>query len=300
MAAQSLLSNSSLRHQPIYEPIVPLASECFIWRTDDYPLVWSVWNSHPECEIHLIKHAGGTCHIGDFVGGFDPGDLFIVGRGLPHNWVTPLKPRERVENRDVILQFDEDRILGASSIIPELTDLRAFLIRARRGIAFKGVTKSQGAEVMEAIGQATGLQRLSLFISLLDILSKSAETTLLSSEGFSLHTNPSTNQTVRDVLTWMSSNYHLDIRIEQPAALIGMTSTSFSRFFKRNTGTTFSHYLSELRMGKACELLLRSDLPVTTIAAEAGYDNLSNFNLTFRKSRGMTPTQYRKSRGIEH
>jgi AraC-like DNA-binding protein len=298
MAADRMPSDNGLRHQPVYEPIVPLATECFIWRTDDYPLSWSVWNAHPECEIHLIKSAGGTCHIGDFIGGFDPGDLFIVGRGLPHNWVTPLKPRDRIENRDVIVQFDEDRILAAANLMPELTDLRSFFLRARRGIAFNGEARTQGAEIMEAMGKADGIERLSLFLTLLAILSKSAETALLSSEGFSLHTNPSTNQTVREVLAWISANYQNDIRIEQPAALIGMTGTSFSRFFKRNTGTTFSNYLIELRMGKASELLLRSDLPITTIAAEAGYDNLSNFNLSFKKSRGMTPTGYRKSRGL--
>lgn len=73
-----------------------------------------------------------------------------------------------------------------------------------------------------------------------------------------------------------------------------MTETSFSRFFKRKTGTTFTHYLSELRIAKACELLIRTDLPVTVISSEVGYENLSNFNRSFKLSRHTTPAAYRK------
>lgn len=280
---------------PVYEPIVPSATECFVWRTDDYPLSWSVWNSHPECEIHLIRNAGGTCHIGDHIASFAPGDLFLVGRGLPHNWVTPLRPGERVADRDVILQFDEDRILETSIALPEISGLKALLTLARRGIVFHGQTRDRGAYFMEKIGYATGLERLSLFFALLHILSTSSEHKLLSSTGFAAQARLATNGIIREVLTWMASNYHTDVRLAQAAAAAGMAQTSFSRFFKRNTGTTFSHYLSELRIAKACELLLRTELPVTVISSEVGYDNLSNFNRTFKNSRGTTPGVYRRT-----
>lgn len=42
---------------PVYEPIAPPPAESFVWRCDDYPLPWTVWNNHPECEIHFIRNA---------------------------------------------------------------------------------------------------------------------------------------------------------------------------------------------------------------------------------------------------
>jgi hypothetical protein len=51
------------RRAPVYEPIVPPPSESFVWRCDDYPLPWTVWNNHPECEIHFIRNASGTCYV---------------------------------------------------------------------------------------------------------------------------------------------------------------------------------------------------------------------------------------------
>lgn len=281
---------------PVYEPIVPPSNEGFVWRTDDYPLSWSVWNAHPECEIHLIRNAVGTCHVGDHIGGFSAGDLFIVGRGLPHNWVTPLAPGEKVQGRDVILQFDEDRIMEAAGPFPELVDLKSFLLLARRGLAFTGETRRRGADIVETIGKKRSLERLSLFFGLLHLLSTSTERELLSSENFAPQIDVSTNHALRNILTWMSVNYRKDIRLQEPAEMAGMTETSFSRFFKKNTGNTFSRYLSELRMAKACELLDRSELAVTEIAAEVGYENLSNFNRTFRELRGMAPRRYRQFR----
>lgn len=280
---------------PVYEPIVPQPHECFVWRQDDYPLAWSIWNAHPECEIHLIRHAEGTCHVGDHIGSFADGDVFFVGRGLPHDWVTPMTPGELIAGRDIVLQFDEDRVLASSATMPEISRLDRFFVLARRGLVFEGDTRAYAARTMEQIGRTQGLERLALFLQLLHILSTSDEMKLLSSGDFFPQTDPAISEILRGSLAWISGNYSSDVRLGQLAAMADMTETSFSRFFKRNTGTTFSRYLSELRMAKACQLLVTSDFSITTISAEVGYDNLSNFNRTFRNLRGITPSQYRKS-----
>jgi AraC-like DNA-binding protein len=296
MSKRDKMERSRARgREPVYEPIIPAATESFVCRTDDYPLSWSVWNSHPECEIHLVKHAGGTCHVGDHIGSFAPGDLFLVGRGLPHDWVTPLKSGESVKDRDVVLQFDEDRVFEMEKMIPELAGIKPFLILGRRGIVFHGDARVKGAALIETLAEARGLERISLFFALLNTLSNASERTFLSSAGFTSQASLTTNNVVREVLTWMAANYYSDVRLAQAATMAKMTETSFSRFFKRNTGTTFTHYLSELRIAKACELLVRTDLPVTVISSEVGYANLSNFNRSFKLSRRSTPAAYRKS-----
>jgi AraC-like DNA-binding protein len=279
---------------PVYEPIIPLPSECFVWRNDDYPMAWSVWNAHPECEIHLICRGEGTCHVGDHIGVFREGDLFMVGRDLPHNWVTPLDQGNVVKGRDTVIQFDEDRLMKATEFIPELGRLAILLKAARRGIMFQGETRRKGGELVVEIGRATGVRRFAVFLELLHLLASSQEYVLLSSSGFAPNSDASANQTVRDVLQHISANVSADIRLADCAALAGMTESSFSRFFKKNTGNTFTRYLSELRMAKACELLAHTPAAVTDICHQVGYENLSNFNRTFRLLRGMTPSTYRR------
>jgi AraC-like DNA-binding protein len=60
------------------------------------------------------------------------------------------------------------------------------------------------------------------------------------------------------------------------------------------TGRTFKGYLNELRVGTACDLLVRTEGKVTSIAGASGFQNLSNFNRQFRKVRGMSPAQFRR------
>ena len=288
------LTSKPTRRAPVYEPIVPSSPDSFVWRCDDYPLPWSVWNQHPECEIHLIRHAAGTRHVGDHIGPFSPGDLCLIGRNLPHDWFTPVLLGETVAGRDIVIQFDEERLLAAAESLPELVRLKGLLERARRGLVFHGAAQEAATTVAEAIGTSEGLERLALLLRLLHILSVTPQYRSLSSANFTPNLGPGANDTLRDVLRYVALHYHEAVTLADLAGIAHMTESSFSRFFKRMTGNTFTRHLTELRTAKACELLAGSDRSVTDICFDVGYRNLSNFNRAFRSVREMTPRQYRQ------
>jgi len=283
-----------MRKPPVQEPIFPDYSESFVWRQDDYPLSWSVWNSHPECEIHLITSSEGTCYVGDYIGPFSAGDLYLVGRNLPHNWVTALRPSQTITGRDILVQFDQTRFARSAETLPELQRLARLFQLAERGLCFQAATREEGGVLLEAIGRATGLRRLSLFIELLGLLATTKDYCVLSSAEFSPNPDAKANAILRDVMKRLADSPEDDIRLSRMAKVAGMTETSFSRFFKKNTGNTFTRHLSELRISRACQLLVHSHKAVTEICHEVGYENLSNFNRTFRALRGMSPNAYRK------
>ena len=122
------------RTAPAFEHIVTEASDSFLWRLDDYPWERNVWNFHPEYEIHLLRKSSGVVLVGDHIGEFGPGYLAIVGGGLPHDWVTSVQPGELIEGRDIVLQFDPERLRGSAGLLPELRELEPFLERSLRGI----------------------------------------------------------------------------------------------------------------------------------------------------------------------
>lgn len=278
---------------PVNEAVLTVPSESFVWRRDDYPLPLSVWNAHPECEIHLIAHAEGTCFIGDHVGPFGPGDLYMVGPDLAHNWLTPLQVGEVIAGRDTVLQFDAQKLREASKLLPELRRIEPLLGAARRGIVFHGKARETGARLIEEIGAYRGMDRLTRFLDLLNLLSGTSEYTCLASPDFHQMVDERTGKVLAEIFEHMGRNLSDPFRLSDAARIAGMTETSFSRFFKAKTGNTFSHHVRVLRTGKACELLARTDMPVTQICGEAGYDNLSNFNRAFRIVHGMTPSAYR-------
>ena len=280
--------------QPVLEQILINSSESFLWRLDDYPLTRTVWNVHPECEIHLIRNASGIALIGDHIGEFGPGHLTMVGGGLPHDWVTVLGPGEAIVGRDIVLQFDPGRLRDAGTALPELAEVEPLIARSRRGLSFTGDTRRAGGELVEEIGRAAGLDRLARLFRLLGLLARSPEYVILSSENFTPNVDAASVQIFRRVMAFVLDNFTVDIRLGDLAALAGMSESAFSRFFKKNSGNSFSDHIMKLRIGRACKLLADSDLGVTDICFEIGYANISNFNRSFRQQRGMTPSAYRR------
>jgi AraC-like DNA-binding protein len=282
------------RARPVYEPIVPQVSDTFLWRCDDYPQSWTVWNQHPECEIHLIRNAQGVVFIGDHIGPFEAGHLAIVGSHLPHDWVTATGPGQTIVGRDIVLQFDPKRIRRAAAELPELSKLDRFLKLSLRGLSFFGQTRQDCARILEAIGSTHGVERLALFLTLLHTLAASIEFDVLSSEAFALDPDPAVHGTIQRILKHLIKNSRRQIRLAELAEMADMNESAFSRFFKRNTGNTFVKHLTSLRISDSCDLLANTDLPIAEICFEAGYMNFSNFNRAFRKQRGITPGRYRR------
>jgi AraC-like DNA-binding protein len=97
------------------------------------------------------------------------------------------------------------------------------------------------------------------------------------------------------MISYVVKNFAGDIRLSRAAEAASMSEPSMSRFFKRSTGVGFAEYVRKLRIGLACRLLAETDREIVEISAEAGYENLSNFNRSFRREKGMTPSNYRKS-----
>ena len=165
------------------EVILPEPDQCFRWYEHDYPYALARWNHHPEFEIHLIRRGSGKLVAGDYIGGFDAGHVALIGPDLPHDWIGDLAAGEHLPGRDVVLQFDGAALLALRKTLPELGELQRLFEQARRGLEFTGATAEQAARLMEDIGTAQGLERLILFLQLINALVKapSQEAHLLAS-----------------------------------------------------------------------------------------------------------------------
>ena len=70
---------------------------------------------------------------------------------------------------------------------------------------------------------------------------------------------------------------------------------TISRIIKRRTGRNYTDLLQEKRLKYAAYLLSTTELPVTDISADVGYNNFSYFYKIFKKEYGITPKEYRKT-----
>ena len=97
------------------------------------------------------------------------------------------------------------------------------------------------------------------------------------------------------ILAYMKENLSEEIRLRDVASILYMNEDYVGRLFHKETGTSFMACLVDLRMEKAKQLLLETDIKITDIASQVGYNSLSNFIQTFRKHFGETPSNIRKA-----
>lgn len=270
------------------------------WHEHDYPSPIARWNYHPEYEIHLIRAGTGRFIVGDHVGGFSAGQVVLVGSGVPHDWVSDLEPGEVIARRDAVIQFDGAWAVACAQAMPEFSELTQLLEQSSRGILFRGATSLRAAAQIEAVGASIGLARLGRLIELFATLARSVphERETLASGWFRPDLDRYAAAVVDISLEYIFTNQTGDIRLSTAAALVGMSESSFSKYFKSSVGQTFSDLVRKLRITHARRLLEQTDDPISSICFDVGFTNLSNFNRQFRAETGTTPRSYRSdSRG---
>jgi len=125
-------------------------------------------------------------------------------------------------------------------------------------------------------------------------LSKFDDARELATSSFSKVNVSSESRRVLKVKNYICTHVNDDLRLEKLADLIGMTPTSFSRFFRQRTGKNLSEYIIDIRLGCAARLLVDTTDSISEICYSCGFNTLSNFNRLFRKRKGCTPTEFRE------
>ena len=101
------------------------------------------------------------------------------------------------------------------------------------------------------------------------------------------------------LIRWLEEHYADKVTQEQAADIAGFSRFYFSRLFRQVTGCTFPDYLSQLRISEA-QALLSTDCPITDIAFQTGFSNVSSFNRCFKKYTNCSPSEYRSRYRVEH
>ncbi len=94
---------------------------------------------------------------------------------------------------------------------------------------------------------------------------------------------------------YIETNFDSQLNLAEVAGKVGLSSSYFSRSFKKKFGISFSDYLNQLRLDKARRLLRNSRKNISEIAAETGYNDSNYFSKVFKKETGLAPTEYRQS-----
>jgi len=258
-----------------------------------FPTPLARWHCHDEYEMHLITATSGKAFVGDWIGTFQPGHLVLCGPRLPHNWVSLDLPEGGVAERDLVIQFLPEPIAQAAQAIPELAEVLPLLERSRHGIEFFGLSEPAHATWLK-VKHANGIQRFAAFCDFLALLARCTDYRLLSNVQMQGHDDGDGDAQINAIVDRITTDVASPLSAAELATELGMSESRFSRFFRRATGNTFTDFVNQIRINRACHFLMETDRAVTHICYDVGFQNVANFNRRFREIKGMTPSEYRQ------
>lgn len=273
---------------------VDSTSESIRYLEHGWPTALNRWHAHEEFELHLITETRGTSFVGDYIGDFEAGALFLTGPHLPHNWISDDHWKDHpVPLRDMLVQFSRQSFVHLKSAFPEFREFDDLLARAQGGIAFLDVDIEVSRAHLVRIREASGAGRILRFLDFLHAVNAHPHQQVLSEHKAAFPAPKAKLSGIADVVDHITHNFAEEISLERAAEMAHSSPTAFSRNFQKFTGTKFTEFVTKVRIGQACAMLQATDEKIATICYEAGFRNLANFNRQFLKVKEMTPSAFR-------
>ena len=247
---------------------------------------------HDELEIIYVKSGFLTVNISgeNYIG--KPGDAFVVSPGNLHfmgsqtgtvDYFTFLFPLKYIAFRSDDMLDDkliEPLNSGHLMISPEIKDTVKEQCEQLAGVYAAEIDKSE-SKITSQIRKK---------IVLLQFIHE------LWKKGFIVENDTTGRNTVeKEMVSYIQQNYTGKILLREFGEQFHLSEKYISRYFKDHFHITLSQYVTYLRLEHAKQMLQETDISVTEVAMQSGYQNISYFIRSFKKTYGVSPLKYRKS-----
>ena len=247
---------------------------------------------HDELEIIYVKSGFLTVNISgeNYIG--KPGDAFVVSPGNLHfmgsqtgtvDYFTFLFPLKYIAFRSDDMLDDkliEPLNSGHLMISPEIKDT----VKEQ----CEQLARVYAAEIDKSESKITSQIRKKII--LLQFIHE------LWKKGFIVENDTTGRNTVeKEMVSYIKQNYTGKILLREFGEQFHLSEKYISRYFKEHFHITLSQYVTYLRLEHAKQMLQETDISVTEVAMQSGYQNISYFIRSFKKTYGVSPLKYRKS-----
>ncbi|MFD2034188.1 AraC family transcriptional regulator [Belliella marina] len=253
-------------------------------------------HQHPQWQLTLILEGKGQLMVGDYLGRFGPGDMFLFSSNMPHVFRSDpeyFEPESEKQSLGYTLFFDFEA-LGKSMVeVEEFVGLQHWLSQTKGCFSVLGKEQKKIRGELMQFSEIQGLDKMLTALGILKNLQVSDELHLLN------HLIPQRDYTETEgkrmgqVMSFILTQSQNAISLNEVAAVAHLSKEAFCRFFKERTGKTFTEFLAQVRVHQACQLLQDSEMPISQIAYQCGFQNLSYFNRAFKKIQGESPKEFR-------
>lgn len=253
------------------------------------------YHIHPEMEFDYVVRGQGYRMMGNEMLAFSNDEVAFIPSQLPHclvheNQRTDFKP-DHSEN--LVLQVNPTFLSQVLFQIPEFKLLINEIINIKQGVIFTGKTAEKIKSILFQIDESTELKRIGLFIDLLTCFENTGDMKFIGQEAVYSNTIHKDKKRIEKAYRYILENYQNKILLHDVANVASMSDTAFSTFFSKTVRKSFSTFLLEYRIERACKLLRESNLSISDICFAVGFGDIPYFNRTFKKTMGESPSKYR-------
>ena len=253
---------------------------------------------HEFQEIVYIRQGAVSVSIDGTCYEATAGDILVINSGLIHGFFNPTQDIGFTFFHFSLGLFDQSLIdLREKAFQRLIFDRKPFIRKNADGALHKKLEDLLSDMCREYAKQNEGFRlaiKAKLYEFALIFLREIPVKDFLAKDSVRRNYN---RQIMERVFTFIHSNYDdFDITLEKAASTAALSRFYFSRFFKAQTGQTFSAYLARVRVSRAEKYLVDSNLPITEVAHICGFGSIKTFNRIFKSFTGSSPSGYRSGK----
>jgi len=243
-----------------------------------------------DWEISYIITGSGTRIIGDFMETFSRGEIIVLPPNVAHGWYFDQFDHDKagkIENITVI--FPDSLLIKYAELFPEAKRPIAKLREINKGLSLSGDVLRKVEQLMLSMTEQSDMERISTLLLIFAQISSSVEMRVV---GYNRKQSKTTLR-LQEINRFILNNYTQKITLDEIANYVGMNTSSFCSFFKREKGQSFFSALNEYRINCSCLMLRETSKSIAEIGYAVGFNDIPYFNRTFKKFKTESPLNYR-------
>ncbi|MBC7902035.1 MAG: AraC family ligand binding domain-containing protein [Gemmatimonadaceae bacterium] len=212
--------------KPLIQKLPVAGQNSFVARTYTTPHYETAWHQHKEVELIVQLKGSGMCFIGNYVGGFTEGDVFLLGSNLPHEFKKECKG---ARCSVMVVHFDP-QLWGDDFLnLPENTEIKFLLKQSLGAVKLDAHHAGELGNTLIRMENARGFERFTLLcLCLLNISRSKHKQTLstLDTANFATLADSKINR----IFEYTIRHFPSQITLPEIAALVSMSVSAFCRF----------------------------------------------------------------------
>ncbi len=255
---------------------------------------YNYYHRHVELQITYILKGKGTIMVGNVVQSFQTDDVFVLKPDEPHMLDKYGDGDDIDDSIHAIHIFVNLERMQKLFVLPEFEAVGQYLLELDSSQKMDSTVSPLLKGFFINLLTRTSIPKFAEFIHLLHVLTQHQSSSISLYSGVrALTYSDRDGVRISEVYKYTFDHFREDITVEDVASIVHMTPTSFCKFFKKHSMKTYIGFLNEVRIEKACQLLINNRTEsISEAAFEVGFNNVVHFNRVFKQVTHLSPRQY--------